>query len=86
VQALVAAGLGVTTLPELCLRAARHPGVVTMPLPGARRHVFAMTYGEPPESKSTVRLIDMLARVAAQADAVQAEAASAQSGPGDRPA
>ena len=35
-------------------------------LPGARRHVFAMTYGEPPDSKSTVRLIDMLARVAAQ--------------------
>jgi len=28
-----------------------------------------MTYGEPPESKSTVRLIDMLTRVAAQADA-----------------
>ena len=29
VQALVAAGLGVTTLPALCLRAARHPGIVT---------------------------------------------------------
>jgi DNA-binding transcriptional LysR family regulator len=69
VQALVAAGLGVTTLPELCLRAARHPGIVTAALPGARRHVFAMTYGEPPESKSTVRLIDMLGRVAAQAGA-----------------
>jgi hypothetical protein len=27
-----------------------------------------MTYGEPPEAKSTVRLIDMLARVAAQAE------------------
>ena len=67
VQALVAAGLGVTTLPELCLRAVRHPGIATTALPGARRHVFAMTYGEPPESKSTVRLIDMLGRVAAQA-------------------
>jgi DNA-binding transcriptional LysR family regulator len=66
VQALVAAGLGVTTLPELCLRAVRHPGIVTAALPGARRHVFAMTYGEPPESKSTVRLIDMLWRVATQ--------------------
>jgi len=66
VQALVAAGLGVTTLPELCLRAARHPGIATTPLTGARRHVFAMTYGQAPESKSTVRLIDMLARVAAQ--------------------
>ena len=64
VQALVAAGLGVTTLPDLCLRAARHPGIATAQLPGARRHVFAMTYGEPPDSKSTVRLVDMLARVA----------------------
>jgi DNA-binding transcriptional LysR family regulator len=70
VQALVAAGLGVTTLPELCLRAAKHPGVAATMLPGARRHVFAVTYGEPPESKSTVRLIDMLTRVAAQADAL----------------
>jgi len=64
VQALVAAGLGVTTLPGLCLRAARHPGVAAFELPGARRHVFAMTYGQPPESKATSRLIDMLAKVA----------------------
>jgi DNA-binding transcriptional LysR family regulator len=74
VQALVAAGLGVTTLPELCLRAARHPGIATTPLPGARRHVFAMTYGEPPDSKSTVRLIDMLSRVATQPDTASARA------------
>ena len=65
VQALVAADLGVTTLPELALRAARHPGITTAELPGARRHVFAMTYGQPPDAKSTTRLIDMLARVAA---------------------
>ena len=69
VQALVAADLGVTTLPGLCLAAARHPGIATVELPGARRHVFAMTYGLPPDSKSTSRLIDMLARVARQADA-----------------
>jgi DNA-binding transcriptional LysR family regulator len=61
VQALVAAGLGVTTLPGLCLRAARHPGVCAVPLPGARRHVFAMTYGEPPDPPATSRLIDVLA-------------------------
>ena len=35
VQALVAAELGVSTLPALCLRAARHPGVKTTPLAGA---------------------------------------------------
>ena len=64
VQALVAAGLGITTLPGLCLRAARHPGVSAAPLPGARRHVFAMTYGEPPDPPATARLIDVLARTA----------------------
>jgi DNA-binding transcriptional LysR family regulator len=64
VQALVAAGLGVAILPDLCLRAARHPGIVTATLPGARRQIFAMTYGQPPDSASTTRLIDMLAQVA----------------------
>ena len=64
VQALVAAGLGVTTLPGLCLRAARHPGISAVPLPGARRHVFAMTYGEPPDPPATARLIEVLARAA----------------------
>jgi DNA-binding transcriptional LysR family regulator len=67
VQALVAAGLGVTTLPGLCLRAARHPGIRADPLPGARRHVFAMTYGEPPDPPATARLIEVLAH-AARAD------------------
>jgi DNA-binding transcriptional LysR family regulator len=64
VQALVAAGLGVTTLPGLCLRAARHPGIASIALPGARRHVFAMTYGQPPDPATTTRLIDVLAQVA----------------------
>jgi DNA-binding transcriptional LysR family regulator len=68
VQALVAAGLGITTLPGLCLRAARHPGVWAAPLPGARRHVFAMTYGEPPDPPATARLIDVLARTAGAAE------------------
>jgi DNA-binding transcriptional LysR family regulator len=69
VQALVAAGLGVTTLPGLCLRAARHPGIVTAPLANARRHVFAVTYGRSPGSKATTRLIETLQQVAAQPDA-----------------
>jgi molybdate transport repressor ModE-like protein len=64
VQALVAAGLGVTTLPGLCLRAARRPGLSTVPLPGARRHIFAVTYGQPPDPATTTRLIDVLERVA----------------------
>jgi DNA-binding transcriptional LysR family regulator len=64
VQALVAAGLGVTTLPGLCLRAARHPGITATPLRGARRHVFAITYGDPPDPPATTRLLDVLAQVA----------------------
>ena len=36
--------------PRCALRAARHPGIATAELPGARRHVFAMTYGQPPDS------------------------------------
>jgi len=64
VQALVAAGLGVTILPGLCLRAVRHPGIRATPLPGARRHVFAMTYGDPPDPPATARLIDVLAHAA----------------------
>jgi len=69
VQALVAAGLGVTTLPGLCLRAARHPGISAIALPGARRHVFAVTYGDPPDPPATARLLDVLAQVAGASSA-----------------
>jgi DNA-binding transcriptional LysR family regulator len=65
VQALVAAGLGVATLPDLALRAARHPGIRTAELPGARRHVFALQYGEPPDSPAVTRLLDALSAAAA---------------------
>jgi DNA-binding transcriptional LysR family regulator len=64
VQALVAAGLGVATLPDLALRSARHPGITAVPISGARRHVFAMTYGEPPDPPATARLIEVLMRAA----------------------
>ena len=64
-QALAAAGLGVALLPDLALRAARHPGVRTEPLPGARRQVLALTYGEPPGPPAVERLLDALADAAA---------------------
>jgi DNA-binding transcriptional LysR family regulator len=69
VQALVAAGLGVTTLPGLCLRAARHPGIAATALPGARRHVFAVTYGDPPDPPATARLLDVLSQAASLPEA-----------------
>ncbi|HEY5985569.1 MAG TPA: LysR family transcriptional regulator [Streptosporangiaceae bacterium] len=64
-QALAAAGLGVAILPDLALRAARHPGIRTEELPGARRHVLALTYGEPPDPPGVGRLLDALTLAAA---------------------
>jgi len=60
VQALVAADLGVSTLPALCLRAARHPGIRTVPLPGAHRYVFAVRYGDPPDRPAVNLLMEVL--------------------------
>jgi DNA-binding transcriptional LysR family regulator len=60
VQALVAADLGVSTLPALCLRAARHPGIRTAPLPGAHRYVFAVRYGDPPDPPAVNVLMEAL--------------------------
>jgi len=59
-QALAAAGLGVAMLPDLALRAARHPAIRTEPLAGARRQVLALTYGEPPDTPAVERLLDAL--------------------------
>ena len=64
VQALVAADLGVSTLPALCLRAARHPGIRTVPLPGVHRYVFAVRYGDPPDPPAVNRLLEVLGTVA----------------------
>jgi DNA-binding transcriptional LysR family regulator len=67
VQALVAADLGVSTLPALALRAARHPGVKTAALAGARRHVFAVRYGDPPDPPAVSMLMDALRTTAESA-------------------
>ncbi len=71
VQALVAADLGVATLPALALHAARHPGIRTTKLRGARRYVYAVRYGEPPDSAATAQLIDALSAAAAAANRVR---------------
>jgi DNA-binding transcriptional LysR family regulator len=64
-QALVAAGLGATIIPGLALRAHRVGGVVASELPGSRRHVYAATYGEPPDPPATAALLTALAEAAA---------------------
>jgi DNA-binding transcriptional LysR family regulator len=66
-QELVAAGLGVTTIPGLALRAHRAEGIVASKLPGPQRHVYAATYGEPPDPPAVVALLAALGEAAAAA-------------------
>ena len=63
-QALVSAGLGVTTIPGLALRVHQVAGVVARELPGSHRHIYAATYGEPPDPPATTALLAALATAA----------------------
>lgn len=62
-QALVAAELGVTTIPGLALRAHRTKGIVASQL-GSVRHIYAATYGDPPDPPATTALLAALNRAA----------------------
>src|SRR5690349_12246164 len=66
-QELVAAGLGVTTIPGLALRAHRTEGTTAVQLPGSKRHVYAATYGAPPDPPAVVALLASLEEAAAAA-------------------
>ena len=61
-QSLVAAGLGVTTIPGLALRAHRAAGFHATEIPASTRHVYAATYGEPPDPPATTALLAALRR------------------------
>jgi len=60
VQALVAAGIGVTTLPGLALEAHRRPDVHTTEITDFPREIYAVTYGEPPDPPATGALIEAI--------------------------
>jgi DNA-binding transcriptional LysR family regulator len=64
-QSLVAAGMGVTTIPGLALRAHRHPAITATRLAVPPRHIYAATYGEPPDPPATAALLAALTRAAA---------------------
>lgn len=59
-QSLVAAGMGVTILPGLALRAHRSPAVHTTELPEIPRQIYAVTYGDPPDPPATTALIQIV--------------------------
>src|ERR671917_783961 len=63
-QAWVAAGLGGATQTGLALRAHHIDGVVATELPGWERHIYAATYGEPPDPPATAALVAALAEAA----------------------
>lgn len=64
VQALVAAGLGVTVLPGLALTAHLNSGVRTVELPGTSRNVHAAVHGDAPDPPGTSALLRELRVVA----------------------
>jgi DNA-binding transcriptional LysR family regulator len=66
VQALVAAGLGVSLLPGLTLAAHRNPGVRLDRIVGMRRQVVAAVYGKPPAPRPAQLLLDALTATLAE--------------------
>jgi len=63
-QALVVAGLGVTTIPGLALRAHHAAGVHATRIPASTRHVYAATNGGPPDPPATTALLRALRQAA----------------------
>ncbi len=61
-QSLVAAGMGVATLPGLALRVHRAADVHATPLPGVRQ-IFAATFGDPPDPPATAAVLGIIAGV-----------------------
>jgi DNA-binding transcriptional LysR family regulator len=60
VQSMVAAGVGVATLPGLALRAHRSPDVHATELTGCQRQIFAATYGDPPDPPAVAAVLTAL--------------------------
>src|SRR5262249_1840590 len=56
-QALVAAGMGVTTMPGLALRTHRAPGIQATALRGFHRRVSLATHRDPPDPPATPAFI-----------------------------
>jgi DNA-binding transcriptional LysR family regulator len=60
VQALVAAGIGVTILPGLALQAHRRPDIHATELTSFHRQIYAATYGDPPDPPAVAAVLAAL--------------------------
>jgi DNA-binding transcriptional LysR family regulator len=65
-QALVAAGMGVTTMPGLALRTHWAPGIQATALRDFRRRIYLAAYGDPPDPPATTAFITALHRAVQQ--------------------
>ena len=81
VQRLVAAGLGVTTLPALALAAHRDDRVRVVALPGTGRQVSVAVHGEPPDPPGTAALLAFLRAAVREGTAVPHPSPSAGPAP-----
>ncbi len=57
---MVAAGMGVTTMPGLALRTHRASGIEATEVPGFRRRIHLATYGDPPDPPATAAFLAAL--------------------------
>ena len=64
-QSLVAAGLGVTTMPGLALATYRAPGLHATEVPAFVRRVSIATFGDPPRAPATEAFLQALSLAAA---------------------
>jgi DNA-binding transcriptional LysR family regulator len=60
VQALVAAGIGVATVPGLALQAHRRPDIHASELTSFQRQIYAATYGDPPDPPAVAAVLAAL--------------------------
>jgi DNA-binding transcriptional LysR family regulator len=65
-QSLVAAGMGVAIVNGLALQAHQVPGIHTTQVTDTVRHIYAATYGDPPDPPATTALIEILVASAGQ--------------------
>jgi DNA-binding transcriptional LysR family regulator len=79
-QALVAAGLGVTTMPGLALCSYQADGVRASELTGVQRRVYVATFGTPPDPPTATAFVTAL-RSAADAHLRPAAAAHLENDP-----
>lgn len=68
VQSLVAAGLGVATLPGLALQAHRRADLQATELTGFHRTIYAATYGNPPDPPAVAAVLSALSATRTETD------------------